>query len=95
MVSVLKTCVGLSEADAIRTMLDIHRKGGILLPMHSFEESSRVAELVTTEARLKASLAGEEFIVQFLVSARRRTYSGLSEMLLWPTPLITVRVASD
>jgi ATP-dependent Clp protease adapter protein ClpS len=50
-VSVLKTCVGLSEADAIRTMLDIHRKGGILLPMHSFEESSRVAELVTTEAR--------------------------------------------
>jgi ATP-dependent Clp protease adapter protein ClpS len=50
-VSVLQTCLGLSETDATRTMLDIHRKGGVLLPMQSFEESTRIAELVTTEAQ--------------------------------------------
>jgi len=52
-VSVLQSIVGLSEPDAIRRMLDIHRKGGILLPMQSFEESGRVAEMVTTEAKAK------------------------------------------
>jgi ATP-dependent Clp protease adapter protein ClpS len=50
-VSVLQTCVGLSETDAVRTMLEIHRKGGVLFPMVSFEESQRVAELVTADAR--------------------------------------------
>jgi hypothetical protein len=35
------------------------------------------------------------WLVQLFVPVRRRTYSGLSEMSLWPTPLITVRVASD
>jgi ATP-dependent Clp protease adapter protein ClpS len=49
-VSVLQNCVGLSESDAIRTMLEIHTKGGALLPMPSIEESKRVAELVATEA---------------------------------------------
>jgi len=52
-VSVLQNCVGLSEVDATRTMLQIHTKGGILLPMASFDESKRVAELVTAEARAK------------------------------------------
>ena len=54
-VSGLQNCVGLKETDAIRTMLEIHRKGkgGILLPMRSFEESRRVAELVTAEAHSK------------------------------------------
>jgi len=50
-VSVLRSCVGLSEAEAIRTMLEIHKKGGILLPTPSFDEAKRVAELVTVEAR--------------------------------------------
>ena len=50
-VSVLQTCLGLSERDALRTMLDIHRKGGVLLPMQSFEQSTRIAELVTTESQ--------------------------------------------
>jgi ATP-dependent Clp protease adapter protein ClpS len=49
-VSVLQKCLGFSETNAIRTMLEIHQKGGALLPMQSFEESQRVAELVTTEA---------------------------------------------
>jgi len=52
-VSALQNCVGLSENDAIRTMLEIHTKGGALLPMPTIEESKRVAELVTAEARSK------------------------------------------
>ena len=52
-VSVLTNHVGFSESEAIRVMLAIHTKGGALLPMPSFEESKRVAELVTTEARAK------------------------------------------
>jgi ATP-dependent Clp protease adapter protein ClpS len=52
-VSVLQNCVGLSETDATRTMLEIHTKGGALLPMSSFEESRRVVELIAAEARNK------------------------------------------
>jgi ATP-dependent Clp protease adapter protein ClpS len=52
-VSVLQNCVGLSESDATRTMLEIHTKGGALLPIPSIEESKRVGELVTAEARNK------------------------------------------
>lgn len=52
-VSVLQTCLDLSETDAIRTMLEIHTKGGILFPMPSFDESKRVAELVAGEAKAK------------------------------------------
>ena len=50
-VSVLQTCLGLSETDAIRTMLEIHKKGGVLLPLASFEEAKRVAEAVTEKAQ--------------------------------------------
>jgi ATP-dependent Clp protease adapter protein ClpS len=53
-VSVLKDCVGLSETDAIRTMLEIHTKGGALLPMASFDEANRVAEAVTAETKAKS-----------------------------------------
>jgi ATP-dependent Clp protease adapter protein ClpS len=52
-VSVMQKCVGLSESDAIRTMLDIHRNGGVLYPLPSFDEAKRVAELVTAEAHSK------------------------------------------
>jgi len=52
-VSVLQTGLGLSEGDAVRTMLDIHRKGGVLYPLPSFDEAKRVAELVTAEAKAK------------------------------------------
>jgi ATP-dependent Clp protease adapter protein ClpS len=52
-VSVLQTCLGLSETNAIRTMLDIHRNGGVLYPLPSFDEAKRIAELVTSEARSK------------------------------------------
>jgi ATP-dependent Clp protease adaptor protein ClpS len=50
-VSVLQNIVGLSETDAIRRMLEIHKRGGLLFPMPSFDESKRVAELVTAEAQ--------------------------------------------
>jgi ATP-dependent Clp protease adapter protein ClpS len=49
-VSVLRHNVGLSEIAAIRTMLEIHKKGGMLLPMPSSEEANRVAEVVTAAA---------------------------------------------
>jgi ATP-dependent Clp protease adapter protein ClpS len=52
-VSVLQNCVGLRETDAIRTMLEIHTKGGALLPVASFEESERIAATVAAEARAK------------------------------------------
>ncbi|MGH8263773.1 MAG: ATP-dependent Clp protease adaptor ClpS, partial [Steroidobacteraceae bacterium] len=50
-VSVLRKAAGLSETDAIRTMLDIHAKGGVLLAMASMEEARRVADAVTADAR--------------------------------------------
>ena len=52
-VSVLQACLGLNESDAIRTMLEIHKKGGVLYPLPSFAEAKRVAELVTAEANAK------------------------------------------
>jgi ATP-dependent Clp protease adapter protein ClpS len=49
-VSVLQNLVGLNESDAMRIMLEIHTKGGVLFPMASFNESQRIAGLVTAEA---------------------------------------------
>jgi ATP-dependent Clp protease adapter protein ClpS len=49
-VSVLRTRVSLSKKDAHRTMLAIHERGGILLPMLSLEESRRIADGVTEDA---------------------------------------------
>jgi ATP-dependent Clp protease adapter protein ClpS len=49
-VSVLRNFVGLSENDAMRLMLEVHKKGGVLFPMASFDESRRIAELVSAEA---------------------------------------------
>jgi ATP-dependent Clp protease adapter protein ClpS len=51
-VSVLQKNLGLSEPEAIRTMLEIHSKGGVLVVRESFEESRRIAEAVTAEARV-------------------------------------------
>lgn len=50
-VSVLRGALGLSEADAVQTMLEIHRKGGILLPRESLEESKRIEEAAAAMAR--------------------------------------------
>jgi|HubBroStandDraft_1064217.scaffolds.fasta_scaffold54424_1 ATP-dependent Clp protease adapter protein ClpS len=52
-ISVLQSGIGLGETDAIRTMLAIHEKGGVLLPMQSFDEAKRVADFVMCEARSK------------------------------------------
>jgi ATP-dependent Clp protease adapter protein ClpS len=52
-VSVLQNHVGLSETDAIRKMLEIHTKGGVLLPTPSFDEARRIVELVNAEAQTK------------------------------------------
>ncbi len=49
-VTVLRNAVGLSEKDAIRTMIEIHTKGGVLLPKASLDESQRIADAVTAEA---------------------------------------------
>ena len=50
-VSVLQGCVALGRDDAMRTMLEIHKKGGVLLPMTSIEDSKRIAESVSAQAR--------------------------------------------
>ena len=51
-VSVLRKDFGLDEPGAIRTMLEIHRNGGVLLARATLEESKRIADAVTEEARL-------------------------------------------
>lgn len=50
-VSVLQGSVALGRDDATRTMLEIHQKGGVLLPMKSIEDSKRIAESVAAQAR--------------------------------------------
>ena len=50
-VSVLQSYIGLDRNAAIKTMLTIHKKGGIMLPIDSFDESRRIAELISAEAR--------------------------------------------
>jgi ATP-dependent Clp protease adapter protein ClpS len=50
-VTMLCEAVGLSREDAIRTMLDVHTKGGLLLPTASPDESRRIADAVTARAR--------------------------------------------
>jgi ATP-dependent Clp protease adapter protein ClpS len=52
-VSVLRSRVSLSNEDAHRTMLTIHERGGILLPIPSLEESRRIADAVTEDATKK------------------------------------------
>jgi ATP-dependent Clp protease adapter protein ClpS len=52
-VSILESLAGMSKLQAMRTMLAIHKKGGIVLPMQSSEQSKHVAELIVTEARAK------------------------------------------
>lgn len=52
-VSVLRLHLNLSEAEAIRIMLEIHTKGGALLPLTTFDEAARAAELIAQEAKTK------------------------------------------
>jgi ATP-dependent Clp protease adapter protein ClpS len=49
-VSVLGSCVGLSPEDSHSTMLNIHAKGGMLLPTSSLAEAQRTAAHLTEEA---------------------------------------------
>jgi ATP-dependent Clp protease adaptor protein ClpS len=51
-VSVLQSYVGLDEKEAARTMLQIHLRGGALLPMVSFDEAARVAREITEKAKI-------------------------------------------
>lgn len=48
--SVLVSCFGLSLEDSNRTMLQIHTRGGALLPTSSLSEAQRIAEEITAEA---------------------------------------------
>jgi ATP-dependent Clp protease adapter protein ClpS len=52
-VSVLRSTLGLSDVEAVKTMLEIHKKGGVLLPLQSVDEAKRVADLIVTAAREK------------------------------------------
>lgn len=48
--SVLSSCAGLSPEDSHRTMLDIHTRGGALLPTPSLAEAQRIAAQITAES---------------------------------------------
>jgi ATP-dependent Clp protease adapter protein ClpS len=77
-VSVLQRNAGLNTVDAMKTMLEIHKKGGKLLPMQSFEYSRRVAELIVTAAR------GKEFP---LICRAVRLELGLESVNCWAMAL--------
>jgi ATP-dependent Clp protease adapter protein ClpS len=49
-VSILEKHVGLDRASATRAMLQIHRKGGLLVRLASASDASRIAQAVTREA---------------------------------------------
>jgi len=48
--SILCSCLGLAPEDAQQTMLDIHLRGGALLPTSSLAEAERLATEITVEA---------------------------------------------
>ena len=48
-VSVLESHVGMKRSEAIRTMLRIHERGGVLLPTSSASEAKRIAEAISAE----------------------------------------------
>lgn len=48
--SVLGSCVGLNPEDSNRTMLQIHTRGGALLPTPSLAEAQRIAAQIMAEA---------------------------------------------
>jgi ATP-dependent Clp protease adapter protein ClpS len=50
-VSMLRDSMGMTEEEAIRVMLDIHQKGGVLLATPTPEEATRIADSITSEAR--------------------------------------------
>ncbi len=52
-VSMLRDTMGMTEEGAIRVMLEIHQKGGVLLPTSTPEEAARIADSITAEAREK------------------------------------------
>lgn len=49
-VAVLGAELGLGHEDSVRTMLEIHTRGGALLPTDSMAEAQRIAAAVTAEA---------------------------------------------
>jgi ATP-dependent Clp protease adapter protein ClpS len=48
--SILCSCLGFGPEDAQQTMLDIHLRGGALLPTSSLAEAERLATEITAEA---------------------------------------------
>ena len=48
--TVLHSCLGLSLEDSRQRMLDIHYRGGALLPTSSLAEAERIAAKITAEA---------------------------------------------
>ena len=49
-IALLMSVMGQSEEEATRTMLEIHRKGGALLPTSSFAEAQRIAAEIAAQA---------------------------------------------
>jgi ATP-dependent Clp protease adapter protein ClpS len=70
-VSILQDTMGMTEKNAVRVMLDIHQKGGVLLPTSTPEEANRIADLIVSEARAK-----DHPLVCRAVSATQRNSSG-------------------
>jgi len=50
-VRILEKNAGLPRAEAVRAMLDVHFKGGKLIPMNTLNDAERAAMQISTAAR--------------------------------------------
>lgn len=50
-VNILTRHLGMERGDAVTTMLMIHAKGGVLLPVASIEQAESISHVVSEEAR--------------------------------------------
>src|SRR5262245_12562876 len=50
-VTALEKSAGLDRRDAVRAMLDVHFKGGKLIPMQTLDEAERAATQISTAAQ--------------------------------------------
>lgn len=60
-VTTLMTHLGLTKAQAIVKMLDIHNTGGALIALPGAKEAQKIADAVSTEARA----SGHSFVCRY------------------------------
>ncbi len=49
-IKILQENIAMDEDDAIKTMLEIHFKGGIILSLNSYQQAQDLAKEITTQS---------------------------------------------